>query len=82
MAAAVDEIRRAGLADVPEVAELLAFLGSTRRGIVPSLRGRRHTGSIDDGDSRTIPVMPGERRGQPSVGVPTNGHARDKQARD
>jgi UDP-N-acetylglucosamine acyltransferase len=37
MATAVDEIRRAGLADVPEVAELLAFLAASKRGIVPAL---------------------------------------------
>ncbi len=48
MAAAAAEIRAQGLADVPEVAELLAFLATTKRGIVQSLRFLRHTAEGDD----------------------------------
>ena len=50
VATAVVEMRDAGLAEVPEVAELIAFLTSTKRGIVQSLRFLRHTGDGGDDD--------------------------------
>ncbi len=51
LAAAVAEMRESGLTDAPEVAELVAFLTRTKRGIVQSLRFLRHTAeSADDGD--------------------------------
>ena len=50
MASAADEIRAEGLADVPEVAELLAFIATTKRGLVQSLRFIRHAAEGDDGE--------------------------------
>ncbi len=48
MAAAVEEIRSLGIADVPEVAELIAFINTTKRGIVQSVRFLRHAAENDD----------------------------------
>jgi UDP-N-acetylglucosamine acyltransferase len=50
IAHAVAEIRREGLADVPEVAELLAFFATAKRGTVQSVRHLRHAAENDDAD--------------------------------
>ena len=50
VASAVAEIRSEGLADVPEVAELLTFFATTKRGIVQSLRFLRHAADADEAD--------------------------------
>ena len=51
VASAVAAIRGDGdLAAVPEVAELIAFLTTTKRGIVQSLRFLRHAAEGDDGE--------------------------------
>jgi UDP-N-acetylglucosamine acyltransferase len=51
MGLAIDDIRREGLADVPEVAEVVAFVLSAKRGIVPSLRfARARGGGGEDGE--------------------------------
>jgi UDP-N-acetylglucosamine acyltransferase len=79
VATAINEIRHAGLTGVPEVAELLAFLTSTHRGIVPSLRGVRHSAN-EDHEPTSIRLTPGDVHGQSDV-VPTNGRGLDEPAR-
>ena len=49
-ATAVADIRAAGLADVPEVAEVLAFIATTKRGIVPSIRFAHATAGAGESD--------------------------------
>jgi UDP-N-acetylglucosamine acyltransferase len=70
MANAIDDIRRAGLADVPEVAELMAFIAATERGILPAVHFAHHSGADnEDGEPRSMRLAPDDEP-QPLDGVP------------
>ncbi len=69
MSTAVDDIRRAGLAEVPEVTELRAFLAATRRGILPAQFTPATPSPADDGHLRIVRRSDHHGRTSP-VGVP------------
>ena len=70
MSTAVADVQRAGLADVPEVAELLAFIAATKRGIVPAVHfARQAAGDNEDGEPRSMRVS-SEDESRPLEGSP------------